>query len=282
MMNPRNSAGGQSSEWAYRSILPTLGGSEMLHARYVRHKFACHAHAEFVIAGVLEGAESFRHEGCDITAPEGSMILLNPYAEHTGHATGVAWSYVAIYPPSKFVHQCLYGDRRARDGGSLRFKYPIVRDPRLLRQLVALHFAVKSKSSELAMQSLFAEFMFELATCHGTYEPANASRFESGVRTVRERLDADPADNSDLAALAAVGGISPLKLLRAFRRSVGCTPQVYRTVQRLRLAKGALLRGQPLAEAAVEAGFYDQSHFTRVFRRWTGSAPGLFARSVHL
>ncbi|MGD0142651.1 MAG: AraC family transcriptional regulator [Rhizomicrobium sp.] len=101
------------------------------------------------------------------------------------------------------------------------------------------------------------------------------------MRKVRERLDADPADNSDLAALAAIGGVSPLKLLRAFRLSVGCTPQVYRTVQRLRLAKRALAQGHPLAQAAIEAGFYDQSHFTRVFRRWTGSAPGSFARAVH-
>jgi AraC-like DNA-binding protein len=254
----------------------------MLHARDVRHKFSCHAHSEFVIAGVLEGAESFRHEGRDITAPEGSMILLNPYAEHTGHATGVAWSYVAIYPPSAFVYQSLHGDMRARGGGSLRFKYPIVRDPGLLRQLVALYFAVKSKSAELATQALFADFMFDLAARHGTYEPANASRFEPAVRTVRERLDADPADNADLAALAAAGGISPLQLLRAFRLSVGCTPQIYRTVQRLRHAKRALIQGQPLAEAAVGAGFYDQSHFTRVFRRWTGSAPGSFTKSVQL
>jgi AraC-like DNA-binding protein len=260
-----------------------LGGSEILHARFVGHKFASHAHAEFVIAGILEGAESFRHQGSNITAPQGCMILLNPYEEHTGHATRVAWSYIAIYPSHEVVRQWLDGEKLAHRGGPLRFKYPVVRGPRLVHQLIALNQAVRSiSSSDLAIQSLFAEFMSDLATSHGSYEPASASRFELAVRKVRERLDADPADKSDLLTLAAIGGISPLKLLRAFRSSIGCTPHVYRTAQRLRLAKRALIRGQPLAQAAAEAGFCDQSHFTRVFRRWTGSAPGLFARSVHL
>ncbi len=280
-MSPRIGAGGQPLEWTRRSTVPTLDSSEILHARYVAHEFPCHAHAEYVIAAVLEGAESFRHGGRDLTAPDGSMILLSPHEEHTGRATGAAWSYVAIYPTPKCVHRWLYGRIFANGAGSLRFKYPIVRDHKLLHQLVALHRAAEVNRSALAIQSLFAEFICDLATSHGTYEPASVSRFDSAVRKVRERLDADPTDNSDLEALAAIGGVSPLKLLRAFRLSVGCTPQVYRTVQRLRLAKRSITQGLPLAQAAVEAGFYDQSHFTRVCRRWTGSPPGLFARSVH-
>ena len=130
-------------------------------------------------------------------------------------------------------------------------------DTELLQRLVALNRAVRAHASPLQTQTLFADFMLELAMRHGTRSLAVTPRFESAVRRVRERMDADPADDSDLAALAAGGGIAPLQLLRAFRRSIGCTPQVYRTAQRLRVAKRALAAGQSLAQAALEAGFCD-------------------------
>ena len=280
-MNPRYGAQDLSLEWTYRSTVPALNDCEVVHARYIGHEFPSHAHAEFVIAGVLEGAESFRFRARDMTAPKGSLILLNPHEEHTGHAADKAWSYVAIYPASECVQQCLGGEMPSLGAPSLRFSEPVVTDRRLLRRLVALHNAAESKSSSLAIQSLFAEFIFDLSMRHGSFKLESTSRCDAAIRKVRDRLDADPTDNADLIALAAVGGVSPLKLLREFRLSVGCTPQVYRTLLRLRLAKNALSRGLPLAQAAVEAGFCDQSHFTRVFRRWTGSPPGLFIRTVH-
>jgi AraC-like DNA-binding protein len=43
----------------------------------------------------------------------------------------------------------------------------------------------------------------------------------------------------------------------------------------VRRAIGPLARPEiPLREVALEAGFYDQSHMTRVFRRITGRTPG--------
>nr|WP_310206490.1 helix-turn-helix domain-containing protein [Paenarthrobacter nitroguajacolicus] len=42
-------------------------------------------------------------------------------------------------------------------------------------------------------------------------------------------------------------------------------------------ARRLLLDGRPAAEAAVEAGFHDQSHLTRHFRRVLGTTPGAFA-----
>lgn len=81
-----------------------------------------------------------------------------------------------------------------------------------------------------------------------------------------------------LEALAREAGLSRWTYLRRFRRDVGCTPQEYSRQARLTRASEALTRGTPIADAAQDAGFYDQSHFHRHFRRVFGVGPGEFRR----
>lgn len=72
---------------------------------------------------------------------------------------------------------------------------------------------------------------------------------------------------------AAVAAIHPVHLTRVFRRQFGCTVSAY--IRRLRVQQAArLLAGQqPLARIAAHAGFADQSHCTREFRRETRLRP---------
>jgi len=69
--------------------------------------------------------------------------------------------------------------------------------------------------------------------------------------------------------------------LRAFRRTTGLPPHRWLLRHRVEKAK-ALLRESalPLHDVALECGFADQSHLTRVFTRWAGQAPGTWRRSV--
>jgi AraC-like DNA-binding protein len=47
---------------------------------------------------------------------------------------------------------------------------------------------------------------------------------------------------------------------------------------RIEQSCAALAAGAPLADAALSSGFYDQSHFVRFFKRYTGMTPSLFQR----
>lgn len=50
--------------------------------------------------------------------------------------------------------------------------------------------------------------------------------------------------------------------------------------RRVDLARRLLLGGQPAGEVATAAGFYDQSHLTRHFKRVLGTTPGRYARTA--
>jgi len=96
----------------------------------------------------------------------------------------------------------------------------------------------------------------------------------------RQRLDEVPEVPTTLAELAALSGVSRFQFLRGFARETGITPHAYLLQRRVRLARQLLIAGRALAEAALEAGFADQSHMTRAFRRQFGVTPARYRAAI--
>lgn len=71
-------------------------------------------------------------------------------------------------------------------------------------------------------------------------------------------------------------------LIRQFKKQYGLPPRQYILNVRVNVAKHLLALGWPLAAAALESGFYDQSHFTRFFRAYTGVTPGRYRADTAL
>jgi len=83
-----------------------------------------------------------------------------------------------------------------------------------------------------------------------------------------------------LAELAGVACLSPYHFIRVFARHTGLTPHAWLMQLRARKARELLRQGAPIAQAAASAGFADQSHLNRTFKRLLGYTPGQFRNSV--
>ncbi|WP_304988003.1 helix-turn-helix transcriptional regulator [Corallococcus sp. CA054B] len=96
---------------------------------------------------------------------------------------------------------------------------------------------------------------------------------------VRELLDAVRGPPPTLAALAREAGVSPQRLGRAFRQAYRCSPAEYLRRSRLERAGRALRETErPLSDIALDAGYCDQSHLTREFRRRLHLTPAEYRR----
>lgn len=104
--------------------------------------------------------------------------------------------------------------------------------------------------------------------------PGPARVLHPAARLARERIEAAPEEALSLAALARLAGVSPYHLERVFAREVGLPLGEFRLDRRVRLAVERLRAGDALPEAALAAGFCDQSHLTRQFTRRVGVPPG--------
>lgn len=74
--------------------------------------------------------------------------------------------------------------------------------------------------------------------------------------------------------------LSPFHFIRRFKREMGLTPHKYLMQYRLSLAKRLLTSGLSIAEAAQAAGFYDQSHLDRCFKKGVGISPSEYRRAL--
>lgn len=90
-------------------------------------------------------------------------------------------------------------------------------------------------------------------------------------------LDRAPA-GSRIDALTRYIGLSQSALERRFRHIVGVSPKKYVSLVRLRRAVRLHTAGADLTTVAHTAGYFDQSHFIKDFRRATGLSPSKFFR----
>lgn len=82
--------------------------------------------------------------------------------------------------------------------------------------------------------------------------------------------------------MAQETGYSPRYLQRVFLEHVGLTPKNSLNNIRFQSAMQMILEHpyQPLAEIAQLCGYYDQSHFTKVFKEYTGETPAAFVKKL--
>jgi AraC family transcriptional regulator len=102
-------------------------------------------------------------------------------------------------------------------------------------------------------------------------------RIERAVRLFEQRN----REKVSMEEAMQVADLSRYQFFRRFRAAVGVSPHEYLLQCRLRLARGLILsegNRRSLADIATEAGFYDQAHLCRHFRRVFGQSPGRLLR----
>lgn len=253
-----------------RSALPGVEALSLLS----EHAFPRHAHDEFGIGVITAGAQKSWSVVGAVESAMGDVIMVNPGEVHDGTPIGGPRGWHIAYLDPELVTRELAAEFGR---GDVVFQ-PVAHDPVLAAQvttlLAALQNPVHGDAEELLLACLV--HVVKQHRLSGLQLPCASPTIARAV----EWIEAEPGAETSLSELAASCDVSRFQLIRGFLREVGTTPHAYRIQLRVRLARRYLRQGHAVAEAALLAGFADQSHLTRAFLRQFGITPGRYRDAV--
>jgi AraC-like DNA-binding protein len=201
----------------------------------------------------------------DFYAADGDRKLSVPPAFVTGAQCASYVSDIVADEPVMAIH--------FRPGGALPFLGmsladldggPVGIDEIWGRQGRELHERLIAARTVAARFALLGEFLLSRARL-----PAHR---HSGVAAAMAAVEANPSIR--MAEARRLAGLSTKRLVALFRDEVGLSPKEYARVRRFQAALRQLGRGAAGgAHIAAEVGYFDQSHFVREFRSFTGMTP---------
>ena len=254
---------------------------EAMHAHFTSHVYHRHSHESYSFGVTETGAQAFTCRNGRHVSGRGMVMAFNPDDPHDGHAAvddGFTYRMVHIWP--EFF--------ASLTGSPLPlFRTPVIEDPAMAASVRRLHQALTVGAGELERYERLAATARLLVRHASGREPARRGADRLVAARIRELIRDSVVDPGASAAgvgageltaddLAAAAGCSRYAAYRAFRQAYGLSPSDYQRQLRVQTARRLLSAGAAPAQVAADAGFADQAHLTRWFRRYYGITPGAY------
>ncbi|AZO26419.1 MULTISPECIES: AraC family transcriptional regulator [Mesorhizobium] len=254
---------------------PGATGLERIEARFHGNAFDLHRHDTYAIGVTLDGVQRFHYRGAVRHSLPGQVIVLHPDELHDGGAgTEDGLRYRILYLEPSLLSDCL-------GGAPLPFvPDAVVSDPALRDTLLSALTPLDEELDDLFVADFIAQLARQLKRHAGQPAKPMGRTAWRAAALARDYLEENAERPVRSDELEAVTGLDRYALSRHFRATYSTSPHRFLLMRRLQRARRMIETGEPLAETAVAAGFSDQSHFNRHFKKAFGLTPGRWAALV--
>ncbi|WP_040198208.1 AraC family transcriptional regulator [Candidatus Soleaferrea massiliensis] len=248
-------------------------GIEAYYFEGVMQRFPNHFHEHYVVGAIVSGARRLTCCSREYIIRPGDLVLFNPLDSHACEQVGdcpLELRFLNI--PPKVMERA--AEEITGYAYQPRFAHNTVPDSELCGIIAELHRMIMDGDQSLGREELFCLLMEQLFDLYALPpEKPVRTQEDDGMQRVCEYLQEHYAEHIGLEELGRIANCSKYHLVRSFTKEKGISPYSYLMTIRIGEAKKLLETGQTPAQAALLAGFSDQSHFTRCFKRLTGLTP---------
>jgi AraC-like DNA-binding protein len=257
---------------------PARAGVELLRAWFGGRAYSRHRHDSYAIGVTETGIQAFDYRGATRISVPGQVVVLHPDEAHDGRAgSAEGFGYrIAYVAPARVADAA-----RALCGAAvpLPFADEVVSSNATLAAAIAGAFLDFPASLEpLAVDALIEGVTtgLLLADKSTLRSPQRRACDLAAIERARQFLDAATTRIVTSDELEAVSGHRRFSLARQFRQLYGTSPYRYLLMRRLDRVRREIRAGEALAQIALESGFADQAHMTRMFRAAYGLSPSQY------
>lgn len=259
-------------DWVHHATQP--GKIERTEAYFGGHGYTPHRHDTYAIGCTLAGVQRFHYRKSQRHSLPGTILVLHPDELHDGEAgTEAGFHYRMTYIEPALIQQILGGKPLPFIEGGLSS------DPRIQAAIAPLLQDMNSSIDPIEEDDALYDLAHALETVAGQRRIRRHPDFVA-VERARAFIHETLEQTITLEALAEASELDRWQLCRDFRALYGTSPYRYLSMRRLDYARRLMLSGQSIAETAVMAGFFDQSHMARHFTSAYGVSPGRWLKRI--
>ena len=240
-----------------------------------------HTHEQFSLGIIESGEAEFFLSGAITTITPGSVVTINPNVVHSCNPLKSSWGYKMLYINSAWLLEVLmrhksltasdlYCSNIAHSRNNAAYK-----DTQLLFSQIMKGLDVSKIEYLLAriVGGLIQDSKKILPRQEFVRRSGKVQRTQDDLVMARDYIIEHCAESLTIAKIAEIIGLSQFHLMRSFKQRFGMTPHAFLIAQRVCRGRKLLASGMDISTAAVNAGFADQSHFHRNFKKMVAATP---------
>ena len=259
-----------------------IPGLQIIHSNRHEHDYPAHLHDALEIIWIRSGSARLTCRDRTYEIVSGEAGIVPPNEIHSGGCSKPHLEYVAIHIPREILQQ-IFGSFQVlvdSSGNPVPFKL-MSRD----QATTLLPILVRAICADLPAEKLL--YLLQPVLCPMLDAPSpqlepvmGRASLHPAVCMAKSIIRDQCANRVDINELAERVDLDMRYLISLFKLATGMTPHQFQIAMRVDLARCLIQDKLPLCEVAARAGFSDQSHLNRHFKRQYGFTPGAFRESL--
>lgn len=239
--------------------------------------FRKHCHEEYSLGLVELGKTNFWYDGRSSRLSSNDVVFLPPGFMHSCNPVDMNnWKFQMLFIDKEWLDFSLERNGMDLDSAILRYSP----DDPALSSIASTLKKLVSFASPLEKEELLLTIIHRIMESDKSHRYVTSEFQRARVEGIQQYLLKSFNKKVSLADLEQVSGLNRFAIIQSFKDVFKIPPHAYQTLLRVNYSKKELKQGRPLLEVGLEAGFYDQSHFTKVFKNYVGLTPSAYQESI--
>ncbi|WGI23908.1 AraC family transcriptional regulator [Halomonas alkaliantarctica] len=240
--------------------------------------YAPHSHTYWSLGAITAGNSTFCYRDAAHQISAGDIVMMNPHWVHACNPIeNQPWAYIMLYVDTEWLSGLRYQLGLLNTPDWQDIATAVITQPALYAGYCDMAACLLDEHRDISdKQTALVEYLSTILQVLAQESPEALPQAPSALEQVAAYLRANCSADISLERLCKQSGYSAGHLIRAFKQHFGLTPHAYLINQRIQMGQKALKQGQPIVEAALNAGFNDQPHFQRTFKRLVAATPNQY------
>lgn len=241
-----------------------------------------HSHNHWSLGAITQGISTFINRDDSYHVRQGDLVLMNPDWPHACNPIeNQPWAYLMLYVDTTWLTQLRYTEGLLQRPRWQDIANAVITDKHLYQGYCTMAATLLDDDRELLdKQTQVIEYLSALMHTISNQKLALDQQMPTTLKALANYLDEHFTEELSLDDLCTLSGYSPSHLIRRFKQYFGMTPHAYIINKRIQYGQQQLKKGISIIDTALDAGFADQAHFQRTFKRLVAATPNQYRKPL--